>query len=104
MSQDDCDKETCASTQFLQIHKNQLIDLQKSLERYCNVLSVFGFKSAKNDLKMIKPYLLPILVNELHIEITVIIKANQIISFEIGDIRLQDIMNYLGVGTSLDYF
>ena len=28
-----CDNETCASTQFLQIQKNQLIDLQESLER-----------------------------------------------------------------------
>ena len=35
---DDCDNEICASTQFLQIQKNQLIDLQESLERYCNVL------------------------------------------------------------------
>ena len=30
---DDCDNEICASTQFLQIQKNQLIDLQESLER-----------------------------------------------------------------------
>ena len=33
MSQDDCDNEICASTQFLQMQKNQLIDLQESLER-----------------------------------------------------------------------
>ena len=33
----DCDNKICASTQFLQIQKNQLIDLQESLERYCNV-------------------------------------------------------------------
>ena len=39
---DDCDNET----QLLQIQKNQLIDLQESLERYCNVLPVFGFNSA----------------------------------------------------------
>ena len=44
---DDCDNEKCASTQFLQIQKNQLIDHQESLERYCNVLPVFGFNSAK---------------------------------------------------------
>ena len=37
MSQDDCDSKTCALTQFLQIQKNQLIDLQESLECYCNV-------------------------------------------------------------------
>ena len=27
MSQDDCDNKICASTQFLQVQKNQLIDL-----------------------------------------------------------------------------
>ena len=35
MSQDDCDNEIWASTQFLQIQKKQLNDLQESLERYC---------------------------------------------------------------------
>ena len=74
MIQDDCDNEVCASTQFLQIQKNQLIDLQVSLERYCNVLSVFNFNSAKYDLNLIKSYLLPILVNERDIEPTVIKK------------------------------
>ena len=73
---DDCDNETCASTQFLQIQKNQLIDLQESLERYCNVLPVFGFNSAKYDLHLIKSYLVPILVNERDIEPTVIKKVN----------------------------
>ena len=34
---DDCDNDTCASTQFLQIQKNQLIDLQESL----NVIVIF---------------------------------------------------------------
>ena len=36
MSQDDCDNEIFTSTQYLQIQKNQLIDFQESLERYCN--------------------------------------------------------------------
>ena len=44
---DDCGNEICASTQFLQIQKYQIFDLQESLERYCNVLPVFGFNSAK---------------------------------------------------------
>ena len=104
MSQDDCDNEICASTQFLQIQKNQLIDLQESLERYCNVLPVFGFNSAKYDLNLIKSYLLPILVNERDIEPTVIKKANQLISFKFGDFQLLDIMNFLGGATSLDSF
>ena len=64
MSQDDCDNEICVSTQFLQIQTNQLIDLQETLERYCNVLPVFAFNSAKYDLNLIKSYLLPILVKE----------------------------------------
>ena len=100
----DCDNETCASTQFLPIQKNQLFDIQESLERYCNVLPVFGFNSAKYDLNLIKSYLLPILINERDIEPTVIKKANQFISFKFGDIQLLDIMNFLGGATSLVSF
>ena len=101
---DDCDKEICASTQFLQIQNNQLTDLQESLERYCNVLPVFGFDSAKYDLNLIKSYLLPILVNERDIEPIVIKKANKFISFKFSDIQLLDTMNFLGGATSLDSF
>ena len=104
MSQDDCDNEICASTQFLQIQKNQLIDFQETLECYCNVLLVFGFNSAKNDLNLIKSFLPPILVNERDIEPTVIKKANHFISFKFDDIQLLDIMNFLGGATSLDSF
>ena len=39
------------STQFLQMQKNQLIDLQEHFERYCNTLPVFGFNSAKYDIQ-----------------------------------------------------
>ena len=62
MSQDDSDNEICASTQFLQIQKNRLIDLQESLELYCNVLPVFGFNSAKYALSVINSCLLPFLL------------------------------------------
>ena len=85
MSQDDCENEICASTQFLQIQKNQLIDLEETLERYCNILPVFGFNIAKYDLNLIKWFLLPILVNERDIEPAVIKKANQFISFIFGE-------------------
>ena len=104
MSQDDCDKEICASTQFLQIQRNHLIDLQESLERYCNVSPVFGFNSAKYDLNLIKSYLLPILVNERDIEPTVIKKANQFISFKFGVLQLLALRNFLGGAKSLDSF
>ena len=84
--------------------KNQLIDLQESLERYCNVLPVFGFNSPKYDLNLMKSYLSPIPVNERDIEPTVIKKANQFISFKFGDIQLLDIMNFLRGATSLASF
>ena len=70
---DDCiveEKEQDVSTQFLQMQKNQLIDLQERFERYCNVLPVFGFHSAKYDINLIKSCLLPILVNERSMEPT----------------------------------
>ena len=52
-SLDECDNETCTSIMFLQTQKKQLIDLQKHLERYCDVLPIFVFNSAKSDLNLI---------------------------------------------------
>ena len=101
---DYCDNETCTSTQFLQIQKKQLIDLQEHLERYCYILPIFGFNSAKNDLNLIKSFLLPILVDERNIEHTVIRELNQFILIKFGDFQLSDIMNFLGGATSLDSF
>ena len=98
------EEEEDLSTQFLQMQKNQLIDLQEHFERYCNVSPVFGFNSAKYDINLIKSYLLPILVNGQDIEPIVIKKANQFVSMKIGDIQLLDIMNFLGGATSRDFF
>ena len=58
------------STQFLQVQKNQFFDLQEHFERYCNVLPVFGFNSAKYDINLINSYLITILVNGRDIEPT----------------------------------
>ena len=49
---DDCDNDTCTSTQFIQIQQKQIIDLQEHLERFCHVSPVFDFNSAKNDLSL----------------------------------------------------
>ena len=38
--------DNCASYQFLLLQKNHLIDLDVYLDRYCNVLPVFGYNSA----------------------------------------------------------
>ena len=80
----DDDEEKDVSTQFLQMQKNQLIELQEHLERYCNVLPGFVFNSAKYDINLIKSYLLPILIKERNIEPIVIKKANQFVSFKFG--------------------
>ena len=45
-----------------QKQKFQLNDLQEHIEAYCYVLLVFGFKSAKIDITMMKSYLLPVLI------------------------------------------
>ena len=73
---EDDNAEKNASTQFLRMQKNQLIELQEHLERYCNVLPVFGFISAKYDMNLIKSYSLPILTNERNMEPIVIKKSN----------------------------
>ena len=57
-------EEQDLSTQFLQMQKNQIFDLQDHFKRYFNVLPVFGFNSANYDLNLIKSGLLPNLVNE----------------------------------------
>ena len=75
---EDDNEEKGVSTQFLQMQKNQLIELQEHLERYCNVLPVFGFNSAKYDINLIKSYLLPILINGRNMEPIVIKKSQPI--------------------------
>ena len=86
------------------MQKNQLIELQEHLERYCNVLPVFAFNSANYDINLIKSCLLPIFINERNMEPIVIKKANQFVSFKFGDVQLLDIMNFLGGATCLDSF
>ena len=97
-------EEKDASTQFLQMQKNQLIELQEHFERYCNLLPVFGFNSTKYDINLIKSYLLPIPINERNMEPIVIKETNQFVSSKFGDVQLLDIMSFLGGATSLDSF
>ena len=104
---DDCiidPEEEDLSTQFLRMQNSQSITLQEHFERYCNVLPVFGFNSAKYDLNLIKSYMLPILVNGRDIEPTVIKNVLQIVSFNFGDFQLLDFMIFLGGATSRDSF
>ena len=74
-------------TQFLQIQKNQLLELQQHFERYVNSLPVFVFNSGKYDLNLIKSYLQPYLIHERDIQPTVIKKAHHFVSFVFGDAR-----------------
>ena len=104
LNQNDCKNKNYASTELLQIQKNQLNDLRQHMGRHCKVLFEFDFNSAKYDLSLIKSYLLPILVNEQDIESTVNKKTNQFISFKIVDFQLLDKMNFLGGTTRLYSF
>ena len=103
---DDCivEEEKDLSTQFWQMQKNQLIDLQEHFERFWNTSPVCGFNSAKCDNNLIKSYLLPSVVNEQDFEPKIIRKAKKFVSFKFGDIQLLDIMNFLGGATSPDSF
>ena len=96
------EEEADMSTQFLQMQKNQILDLQQHFERYINTLPVFGFSSRKYDLKLIKSYLLTYLIHERDIQPTVIKKAKLFVSFRFGDVQFLDILNFLGGATSLD--
>ena len=100
----DTAEEKKLSTQFLQMQKNQIFGLHEDFERYCNTLPVFGFKSAKYDINLIKSYLFPIVVRESQIKPAVIKKANQFVCFNFGDMQLLDIMNFVCGATSLDSF
>ena len=82
---------------------NCIVEEEEHFDRYCNVLPVFGFNSAKSDINLIKSNLFPLLVDERDIEPTVKKKANQFVSFKFGDIQLLDNMNFLGGATSLDF-
>ena len=75
---EDDNEEKDDSTQILQMQKIPLIELHEHLERYCNVLPVFGFKSAKYEINLIKSYLLPILISERNMEPTVIKKPTNL--------------------------
>ena len=98
------DDEADMSTQFLQMQKNQLLDLQQHFEPYVNTLPVFGFNSGKYDLNLIRSYLLTYLIHERDIQPTVIKKANPFVSLKFGDVQFLDILNFLGGATSPDSF
>ena len=56
-------EEQDVSTQFFQRQNKHFNTFQDHLEKYCNVVPVFGLNSAKYDKISIKSYLLPLLVN-----------------------------------------
>ena len=105
--EDECieeEEEADMSTLFLQMQKNQLLDLQQHIERYINTLPVFGFNSGKYYLNLIKFYPLTYLIHGRDIQPTVIKKAIHFVSFEFGDVQFLDILNFPGGATSLVSF
>ena len=98
------EEEIDMSTQFLQMQKNQLLELQQHFERYVSTLPAFDFNNGNYDLTHIKSYSLPYLINESGIQPTVIRKAYHFVSFKFGDVQFLDILNVLGGATSLYSF
>ena len=74
----------------------QLTELHEHLNRYCNVVAVFGLNCAKHVFHLIKSYLLPMFVNERDIEPEDIEKAKQFILSKVGDIQFLDRANIFG--------
>ena len=93
-----------ASTGLIETPKNILIDFQDHMERYCNVLPVFGSNSAKNDINLIKSCWLLFFVNERVIEPIMIKKSAQFVSLNFGNVQLLHILNFLGGAMGLDSF
>ena len=64
---DDCSidsEEQNLSTQFLRMKRNHIFDLMQLFGRFSSVLRDFEVNSTKYKTILIKPFLLPILVNE----------------------------------------
>ena len=98
------EEEHDVSTQFLQTQKIPLVDSEDHLESNCSVFLVFVFNSAKNDIKLLKSYLMLFLVNERGNEPIVIKKAIQFVSFEFGDLQLLDLLSFFRGAKSLFSF
>ena len=74
------------------------------LERYTKTLPVFGFNSGRYDINLIKSYRTPYLIKEKEIEVSIIKKVNESVSFKFGDVQLLGIMKFLGGATTFDSF
>ena len=75
-----------SSTQFLQLQKNQLIDLRELFERFCNTLPLYGLNSARYVFTFVKSYSLILLVSERGNDPIDIKKTNHIVSFKLGNV------------------
>ena len=74
------------------------------MKKCCNVLQVFGFNSAKDNLNLIQSYLLLNNIQERGFEPVVIKKANQFVFFKFEKVLLLDIIKFLGGSTRLEFF
>ena len=68
----------------------------QNLERYTNILPVFGFNSCWYDINLIKSYLIPYHISEKkEIEPPVFKEANDFVFFKIGDVQLLEIIFFV---------
>ena len=93
-----------SSTQFLQLQKNQLTDLQEQFEGYCNTLPVFQSNCVRYDFNFIWSHLLPVRLNKRDFEPIAIKKANQTFPFISGNVLILGLLIFIGGATNLDSF
>ena len=101
-------EETIVSKMILTSQQNSYnckkrIDSQDHSERHCNTFEVFGLNTVKYDINLIKAFSLPILINVLDIELFILKKANEAVSFMFGKVQLLSVFNFFGGATKLDF-
>ena len=104
--QDECIEEEEEEQDVSTVFRNTKYSIDRIAGSLGNILhcsSNLSLQQRKCDIKLLKSYLLPLLVNERDIEPIVIKKANRFVSFKFGFFQLLDMLNFLGA-TSLDSF
>ena len=84
--------------------KENYTDLHEHFEQFCEMLTKFGFTSAKYDFSLIKPCFLPTLVNERDNGPTVNKGTSQNDSFKFRELQLHGIKRNLDGDIGLDFF
>ena len=99
---DDEMEEEALHLKLLLRQKQLYVGIKLDLESYCDKLPIFGFKSLRIDLNLIREYLLENLLKDFHCFPTVIKTCKKVIAMNSMGLQSLDNSNFLGGATSLD--